>query len=79
MNPEIISKLQNVFRMVFQDNNLEININYTAKDIPGWDSLTHMTLINAIEQTFGIIFTFDEVTQFQNINDIVKLLEKNLN
>lgn len=79
MNPEIINKLQNVFRSVFQDNNLEIDINYTAKDIPGWDSLTHMTLINAIEQTFEIIFTFDEVTQFQNINDIVKLIDRKLN
>jgi len=76
MDEVIFDKVQNVFRQVFQNPALHIEPAYTAQDIAHWDSLTHMTLIAALEEFFSITFTFEEVTAFNNINDIVNLISK---
>jgi acyl carrier protein len=49
MNEQIIDQVLNVFRRVFHNPHLEIKVADTANSIPGWDSLTHMTLINELE------------------------------
>jgi len=78
MQENLFLKIQQVFRLVFQDTNLEIKANDAAGEIDGWDSLTHMTLINELEKNFKIVFTFEEVINFKNINDIVNVVSKKL-
>ena len=48
----ITSKLQEVFRSVFEDTALEINPETSAKDIANWDSMNHILLITEIENQF---------------------------
>ena len=76
MNKEVFNGVNNVFRKVFQNPRLEIKPVDAASDIPGWDSLTHMTLINELETFFQITFTFDEVRELKNIGDILNLISK---
>jgi len=78
MNEQIIDQVQNVFRRVFHNSHLEIKVTDTAHSIPGWDSLTHMTLINELEIDFKITFTFEEVSSFKNIGDMIHLISKKL-
>ena len=47
---EIMEKVTSVFRDVFDDEELVITDSTTAADIEDWDSLTHITLISAIEE-----------------------------
>jgi acyl carrier protein len=65
-------RLQQVFRKVFNDADLIIDQNTSAKDIDIWDSLTHMELIAAIEEEFSIRFSFDEVMRFHNVGDLMR-------
>ena len=44
---EIIERLDDVFRDVFDDDTLEVDENTTADDIEDWDSIEHITLIGA--------------------------------
>jgi acyl carrier protein len=75
----MLTKLQQVFRDVFKDNNLIITKQTSAKNINMWDSLTHLELIAAIEDAFKINFSFDEVMQFNSVGDLLKVLEEKTN
>jgi len=74
---QILITVREVFREVFRDPALEVNMNTTANDIAEWDSLIHMHLIAAIEERFNCEFSFNEVMNFENAGDMInKLAEK---
>ncbi len=75
MSDTIFERLQNVFRLVFQDTNLIIHSSTTANDIKMWDSLTHVELIAAVESEFNIVFSFNEVMQFNTVGDMLNVIE----
>ena len=75
---EIFERVTNVFRDVFDDEELVITDETTAADIEDWDSLTHITLISAIEDEFGYKFGMKEVLQLKNVGEMITLLEKSL-
>lgn len=62
--------LNEVFRMVFDDNDIQIKPEMTANDIDGWDSLSHVNLITAVEAKFKIRFTQKELLTLKNIGDL---------
>ena len=69
-------EVNRVFRKVFDREDLLVTEHTTAADISGWDSLTHMSLIAAVEDHFKIVFTFEEIREFNNVGDLVKLINK---
>jgi acyl carrier protein len=74
----IHSELQDVFRRVFDDDELVITDRTTATDIDGWDSIAHINLVIAIEKHFGIKFSASNLAAMkgaeQNVGDLAKLL-----
>ena len=67
-----------IFREVFDSEKLEIFDAMQAKDVEGWDSLTHITLIMAIEDEFDIKFSTREVMGFQNVGEMLACLQGKL-
>ena len=59
---------------VFGVSEENISDDATMNDIPGWDSLTHMDLITAIEEDFCIELDGDEIAEMTNIGNIRKVL-----
>lgn len=76
---EIKERVQNVFRDVFEDDEIEITDATTADDIEEWDSLTHIQLIVEIEKEFGIKFTTIETIKLKNVGELIGLIEKKMN
>ncbi len=72
------SKLNRVFQEVFGDDSIQISDNMTAKDIDGWDSLTHVNLIVAVEKRFKIALTTKEVVSLRNVGDFYNLILKKI-
>lgn len=72
------TKVQGVFRDVFDDENLTLFDEMQAKDVEGWDSLTHVTLIMTLEDEFGIKFTTREVMGFNNVGEMMDCLKGKL-
>jgi acyl carrier protein len=70
----LLTEVNSVFKKVFGRDDLQVNEQTTADDVTGWDSLTHMALITAIEEHFKLIFSFDEVREFRNVGDLIKLI-----
>ena len=73
---EILEKATAIFRDVFDNENIIISDTTTAADIEDWDSLTHITLINAIESTFDYKFTMKDVLGMKNVGEMLDILEK---
>lgn len=72
----MLEQLQNVFRVVFQNETLIIQASTSAKDIKMWDSLMHLELIAAVESAFKIEFSFNEVMSFKDVGDMMNAIEK---
>lgn len=75
MAVDIMKKLSKVFKEVFDDESLKITEKTTAKDVDGWDSLMHITLIAEVEDAFRIKFSMKEVTGMKNVGEMAKLIE----
>lgn len=71
---QIYSRLAGVFNEVFDDETIEITPQLRAKDVDGWDSLTHIRLILSVEKAFKIRFTTAEVGNLANVGDLVALI-----
>ena len=71
-----IERLTEIFRMVFDDDSIEIRPDMTANDVDGWDSLSHVNLITTIEAKFNIHFTQKELLKQRNVGDLLADIEK---
>ena len=74
MEKEIYERLNNVFRDVFDDDEIVVKPETTSADIEDWDSLEHINLVVAVEQEFGIKFSMLEVTNMDNVGDMVDII-----
>lgn len=74
---EIFEKLNQVFSDVF-DEEITVTDETTASDIEGWDSLTHITLISEVEDTFDIKFAMKDVLAMQNVGQMVDIIAKSI-
>ncbi len=72
---EILEKLNGIFQDVFDDEDLKVEEATTAADVEGWDSLTHIMLLSAIEDEFGIKFDMKAVQGLKDVGAMVELIE----
>lgn len=76
-NEEIYKRLQLIFDDLFLDPVL-LTPTLTAKEVPEWDSLQHISLIVAVEKTFAIRFRTGEVESTKCVGDFVSLIARHL-
>lgn len=74
--PEIYSKLKDIFVNVFDDETIELTPQMTAKDVDGWDSLTHIRLMLTVEKAFKIKFSSSQIGNLKNVGDLVALIQE---
>lgn len=72
----IINRIQDIFRDIFDDESLEINESTNAEDIEEWDSLIHITILQTVQDEFGIEFSIDEITEMKNVGDMIKAINQ---
>jgi acyl carrier protein len=70
---EIYTRLQGIFDNVFMEE-VKISPELAAKDVEEWDSLTHVSLVLAIEEQFGLRFKVGEIESAKNVGDLVSLI-----
>jgi acyl carrier protein len=73
-----ITQLAEIVREVFDDETVELTEATTAKDVEGWDSLSHIRFIVTVEQRFKIKFTSREVENLRNLGDLLKAINAKL-
>lgn len=70
----ITERLNEVFRNVFDDDDIVITRETTADDIEDWDSLEHIRLIGAVEREFGVKFSMKEVSTMKNVGEMMDII-----
>ena len=73
---QIYAKLTEVFRDVFDDEDIVPTAETTAADVDGWDSLTHIRLVLAVSKAFAVKFSASEIGNLKNVGEFVTLIEK---
>jgi acyl carrier protein len=69
-------RLNAIFQDIFDDPSFKIADVMTAADVEGWDSLSHIDLIVAVEKEFKIKFTTADVRGLNNVGDFINLISK---
>ena len=75
---ELLERLNEIFCEVFDDDDIKITPEMTANDVDGWDSLSHVNLIVAIETKFNIRFTQKELLTFKNVGDLLNCIRSKI-
>lgn len=76
---EAFERVVDICRDVFENDDLELNDESNTNTVDEWDSLTHLNLINDIEEEFKMKFTLDEFSNSANLGELVDALMKHLN
>ena len=70
----VYEKMNEIFRNVFDDEDIFLQDETNAEDIDDWDSLEQINLIVAIENEFGMMFDMAEVADLANVGEMVDLI-----
>jgi acyl carrier protein len=73
---DVLERLTDLFRDIFDEPSLTLTRDTTAADVPDWDSLNHITIIVESEKKFGVKFQTAEVEELKNVGSFVDLILK---
>ena len=74
-NPDNIrDRLQTVFRETFDDDAIVLSDEMTAEDLDDWDSVSHISLVLAVERDFGLTLNAAEIGSLENVGAMIALL-----
>lgn len=75
---EILQKVRIILVSVLKHENFSIRDDLRATDVEGWDSLTHMEIINEIEKAFNCKFKLKELNKLNNISTLIELIQSKI-
>lgn len=75
---ELFQKMIDICKDIFENEDLLLTEASSAADVEEWDSLTHLSLINELEETYHIEFTLDEITGSKNLGELCDALLKHI-
>ena len=71
---EVFERVTDIFRDVFDDDELVRSDSTNSEDIEDWDSLEHIQLIVGMEKEFKVKFDIKTVNSLENVGQMVDLI-----
>ncbi len=75
---KIYEILNDIFRDVFDDDELTVTKDTTQDDIEEWDSLANINLVVCIEDEFDVKFDIKEITEMKSVGLIADAIKAKL-
>lgn len=75
---EVFNGVQEIFRDIFDENDLVINDTTSSETIEDWDSLNHINLVSAIEKEFKIKFALGELVGLKDVGAMIDVMVEKL-
>lgn len=72
----IADKLKTVILSELGLDDYDIVETTLATEVPGWDSLSHIRVLAAVEDAFGIRFKSHEVMRLKNVGELDALVRR---
>lgn len=67
---DVLAIVNDVFKVVLEDDSINLNYETVSDDVEKWDSLTHIHIVVAIEKEFKIAFNLRQIRNWKNVGDI---------
>ncbi len=71
---EVLNNVQDIFKDIFDDEDLIIQNATQSDDIEDWDSMNHIILVSTIEKKFKIRFALGELQTLNNVGAMIDLM-----
>jgi acyl carrier protein len=68
------ARLENLFRGLFPEYDLNDTEDFDIQQIQSWDSIKYIIVVLALEEEFTVKFTDDEILDLTSFNNIHKVL-----
>jgi len=72
----VSEKLKKVILAQLRLDDWDIEDDTTAGTIPGWDSLSHVGIISAVEDAYRVRFQTVEIVRLKNVGQLQALVDK---
>lgn len=69
--PSTLERIEQVVRSLLNDEDIELNDESTAADVPGWDSLANVNILFGVEEEFGVQLA-DGLSGFETVGDLAR-------
>jgi acyl carrier protein len=76
MNDGRLDRVRRVVADIFDLELEQVTESSSPETTEAWDSLQHLNLVLALEQSFGVAFTTEEINQMLSVGEIVNVLRK---
>jgi acyl carrier protein len=70
----VLDKVREAFAASFEIDPRLVTMETGASDIPGWDSIGHLSLASNLEKAFEISLDVDELIEMEDVRTIVKIV-----
>jgi acyl carrier protein len=71
---DMLNTVQDIFRDIFDEDDLVVDHSSNSDSIEEWDSLAHINLVTAVEQEFKVKFALGELTSLKDVGDMIDLI-----
>jgi len=68
------ARLTEIMHNIFDIDDLQYSDGLKADDVEGWDSLSHVHFLIAVEKEFGFRFTSAEIDGFKNVGEVLDVI-----
>ena len=75
---ELFDRVQDIFRDIFDEDDMVIEDKTSSNDVEEWDSLNHINLVSAIEKEFEIRFALGELMELKDVGAMIDLMGEKL-
>jgi len=73
---DITVQIKDIMAQVFEKPVGDLPERPSVENLPQWDSLRHITLILALEETFNIQLSETEIVDIQSLDDIQEIIQQ---
>jgi acyl carrier protein len=75
MNPAIYEKVRSIAADMLQVKSASLRADSSPETVDTWDSVHHLNLVLALEQSFGFEFSPEEMDRMKTIGQIAGIVE----
>ncbi len=68
-------KVKYIFGELFKIKSEDYSQDLDVNTVLGWDSMNHLNLVIALEESFNVSFTTEEVIQMTSVKAIIEILQ----
>lgn len=72
---DVLKQIAEILEDVTDNDSVQITEASTADEVEGWDSLSHIQLVVAIEKHFRIKFTASEIQKWKNVGEMIDSIQ----